>query len=85
MIVVVEHTVLMSEYRSVYPYDASGRVELAADCPVPDPLDLLAFLAGQTERLDLPPVCWYCPTPSGSLSNGSPPWMRCRADDFGCA
>ncbi|MGA5465519.1 LLM class F420-dependent oxidoreductase [Mycobacterium sp. NPDC050041] len=52
-IVVVEHTVLMTEYDSVYPYDDSGRVELAPDCPVPDPLDLLAFLAGQTERLVL--------------------------------
>ncbi|HET6733152.1 LLM class F420-dependent oxidoreductase [Mycobacterium sp.] len=52
-IVVVEHTVLMSEYDSVYPYDSSGRVELPADCPVPDPLDLLAFLAGQTDRLGL--------------------------------
>jgi probable F420-dependent oxidoreductase len=52
-IVVVEHTVLMSEYSSIYPYDASGRVELPADCPVPDPLDLLAFLAGHTERLGL--------------------------------
>lgn len=52
-IVVVEHTVLMAEYSSVYPYDTSGRVELAADCPVPDPLDLLAFLAGQTSRLGL--------------------------------
>lgn len=52
-IVVVEHTVLMSEYDSVYPYDSSGRVELAADCPVPDPLDLLVFLAGQTDRLGL--------------------------------
>jgi probable F420-dependent oxidoreductase len=52
-IVVVEHTVLMSEYDSVYPYDASGRVELPADCQVPDPLDLLAFLAGQTDRLGL--------------------------------
>lgn len=52
-IVVVEHTVLMSQYTSVYPYDASGRVELAADCPVPDPLDLLAYLAGHTERLGL--------------------------------
>jgi probable F420-dependent oxidoreductase len=52
-IVVVEHTVLMSEYSSIYPYDASGRVELPADCPVPDPLDLLAFLAGGTERLGL--------------------------------
>ena len=52
-IVVVEHTVLASRYDSVYPYDSSGRVELAADCPVPDPLDLLAFLAGHTERLGL--------------------------------
>ena len=38
---------------SIYPYDESGRVELAADCHVPNPLDLLAFLAGQTERLGL--------------------------------
>jgi probable F420-dependent oxidoreductase len=52
-IVVVEHTVLASRYDSVYPYDRSGRVELAADCPVPDPLDLLAFLAGHTKRLGL--------------------------------
>jgi probable F420-dependent oxidoreductase len=52
-IVAVEHTVLMTEYSSVYPYDASGRVQLPADCPVPDPLDLLAFLAAQTDRLGL--------------------------------
>jgi probable F420-dependent oxidoreductase len=52
-IVAVEHTVLMSQYTSVYPYDSSGRVDLAPDSPVPDPLDLLAFLAGQTTRLGL--------------------------------
>lgn len=52
-LVVVEHTVLMSHYTSVYPYDVSGRVELPADCAVPDPLDLLAFLAGHTRRLGL--------------------------------
>lgn len=52
-IVAVEHTVLMAQYTSVYPYDPSGRVELAADCPVPDPLELLAFLAGQTRSLGL--------------------------------
>jgi probable F420-dependent oxidoreductase len=52
-IVVVEHTVLATRYDSVYPYDRSGRVELAADCPVPDPLDLLSFLAGHTDRLGL--------------------------------
>jgi probable F420-dependent oxidoreductase len=52
-VVVVEHTVLMTQYASVYPYDPSGRVELEADTPVPDPLDLLAFLAAHTERLGL--------------------------------
>lgn len=52
-VVVVEHTVLATRYDSVYPYDSSGRVGLTADCPVPDPLDLLAFLAGHTERLGL--------------------------------
>ena len=52
-IVTVEHTVLASSYDSVYPYDPSGRVELSADCPVPDPLELLAFLAGQTTALGL--------------------------------
>jgi probable F420-dependent oxidoreductase len=52
-IVVAEHTVLATRYDSVYPYDSSGRVGLAADCPIPDPLDLLGFLAGHTSRLGL--------------------------------
>ena len=52
-IVAVEHTVLMTRYDSVYPYDTSGRVELSADCPVPDALDLLAFVAGHTDTLGL--------------------------------
>lgn len=52
-IVAVEHSVMMTQYTSVYPYDVSGRVELPADCVVPDPLDLLAFLAAHTERLGL--------------------------------
>jgi probable F420-dependent oxidoreductase len=52
-IAAVEHTVLATRYDSVYPYDRSGRVELAADCAVPDPLDLLSFLAGHTDRLGL--------------------------------
>ncbi len=50
---VVEHTVLAARYDSVYPYDASGRVELPADCPVPDPLDLLVFIAAHTTTLGL--------------------------------
>ena len=52
-IVVAEHTVMVSRYDSVYPYDESGRVDLPPDCPVPDPVDLLAFLAGRTDRLGL--------------------------------
>ena len=48
-IIAVEHTVLATRYDSVYPYDRSGRVELAADCPVPDPLDLLSF-SGRPHR-----------------------------------
>ncbi|MEE6177999.1 LLM class F420-dependent oxidoreductase [Mycobacterium sp. 050134] len=52
-IVVVEHTVLATQYDSVYPYDRSGRVGMPADCPIPDPLEMLAFLAGQTSRLGL--------------------------------
>lgn len=52
-IVAVEHAVMMSRYSSVYPYDSSGKVELADDCLIPDPLDLLAFLAGQTTRVGL--------------------------------
>src|SRR6201999_1023460 len=52
-IIAVEHTVLATRYDSVYPYDPSGRVELASDCPVPDSLDVLAFLAAHTNRLGL--------------------------------
>src|SRR6201985_980607 len=52
-IIAVEHTALATRYDRVYPYDPSGRVELASDCPVPDPLDLLAFLAAHTNRLGL--------------------------------
>lgn len=52
-IAVVEHAIVASGYSSVYPYDASGRMGLADDCPIPDPLDLLAFLAARTTRIGL--------------------------------
>ncbi len=61
-IVAVEHTVLMTQYDSVYPYDQSGRVEIPADCPVPDPLDLLAFLAASTTTLGLATGVLVLPT-----------------------
>lgn len=49
----VEHAVVASGYTSVYPYDTSGKMELADDLDIPDPLDLLAFLAGRTSRIGL--------------------------------
>jgi probable F420-dependent oxidoreductase len=52
-IIVAEHTVLATQYSSVYPYDPSGRVELNPTDSVPDPLELLAYLAGQTTTLGL--------------------------------
>ncbi|MDX6218118.1 MAG: hypothetical protein QOG99_3702 [Frankiales bacterium] len=52
-LVVVEHTVVVRGYESSYPYDPSGQMGIADDCDVPDPLQLLAFLAGQTTGLGL--------------------------------
>jgi probable F420-dependent oxidoreductase len=52
-VVAVEHAVMMAAYDSTYPYAPSGRVELAAGCPVPDPLELLTFLAASTTTLGL--------------------------------
>ncbi|MFE5284751.1 LLM class F420-dependent oxidoreductase [Nocardia sp. NPDC056611] len=52
-LVAIEHAVVMSHYSSVYPYASSGRMELPDDCDIPDPLELLAFLAGQTTTLGL--------------------------------
>lgn len=52
-VVVVEHAVVVAGYAGAYPYDASGRMELPDDCVVPDPLELLAFLAGRTTTLGL--------------------------------
>jgi probable F420-dependent oxidoreductase len=52
-IVLVEHAVVVSDYRSTYPYAPSGKMPLPDDCPIPDPLDLMAFLAGVTDRITL--------------------------------
>ncbi len=52
-VVLVEHAVVVSDYQSTYPYSASGKMPLPDDCPIPDPLDLMAFLAGVTTRITL--------------------------------
>jgi probable F420-dependent oxidoreductase len=52
-LVVVEHTVVVRGYSSSYPYDPSGRMSIDEDCDLPDPLQLLGFLAGRTTTLGL--------------------------------
>lgn len=52
-VVVVEHSVVVRRYDSTYPYDPSGKMDLPDDVDVPDPLELLSFLAGQTSTLGL--------------------------------
>ncbi len=49
----VEHVAVPVGYESRYPYSDTGRMPLAEDCELPDPLDLIAWLAGQTTRLRL--------------------------------
>lgn len=49
----VEHVVFPDGYESSYPYDASGKMMMAPDTPLPDPLLWLAFVAGATETLRL--------------------------------
>jgi probable F420-dependent oxidoreductase len=52
-VVLVEHAVVISDYTSTYPYASSGRMPLPDDCRIPDPLDLMAFLAAVTDRITL--------------------------------
>lgn len=52
-IVAAEHPLVISGYTSRYPYGRSGRMPLADHCPVPDPIDMLAFIAGCTKQLGL--------------------------------
>lgn len=52
-VVVVEHTVVVQGHGSTYPYDPSGRMALADDTDLPDPLQLLGFLAGRTTSIGL--------------------------------
>jgi len=52
-VVLVEHPVVVSGYTSRYPYAESGRMPLPDDCALPDPVDVLAFLAAATSRLKL--------------------------------
>lgn len=50
---VVEHVVMAVDYRSVYPYDPSGRSPFTADVVQPDPLVWLSYVAARTRRIRL--------------------------------
>ncbi len=50
----VEHVIEPVDYRSRYPYDASGRMPIEG-IPLPDPLAWLGFVAGATSRIRLAP------------------------------
>jgi probable F420-dependent oxidoreductase len=52
-LVLVEHAVVISDYQSTYPYASSGRMPLPDDCRIPDPLDLMAYLAAVTDSIVL--------------------------------
>ena len=49
----VEHVVYPDGYESKYPYDPSGKMAMAADTPLPDPLIWLTWVAAHTEHLRL--------------------------------
>ncbi|WP_413768209.1 LLM class F420-dependent oxidoreductase [Rhodococcus pyridinivorans] len=49
----VEHAVVIANTSSEYPYSPTGKSHLPDDCPLPDPLELLSFVAGATTRLGL--------------------------------
>jgi probable F420-dependent oxidoreductase len=50
---VAEHVVVAAGYSSRYPYSETGQMPLPEDCPIPDPLDLLTFLAAVTQHIVL--------------------------------
>jgi probable F420-dependent oxidoreductase len=52
-LVVAEHPLVIGGYSSRYPYARSGRMPLANNCPIPDPIELLTFVAGCTTTLGL--------------------------------
>lgn len=47
----VEHVAVAAGYEGGYPYSRTGRMPLPDDCPIPDPLELTAFLAAHTTTL----------------------------------
>lgn len=49
----VEHVVFPDDYKSVYPYDKSGKMAMDAQTPLPDPLIWLTWVAAVTKSIHL--------------------------------
>jgi len=49
----VEHVVIPANYKSPYPYSASGKIPGGEDVPIPDPLAPLAFAAAISTKIRL--------------------------------
>jgi len=49
----VEHVVIPVGYKSIYPYDPSGRIPAPEQLPLPDPLLSLTYAAAVTKKLRL--------------------------------
>ena len=49
----VEHVVIPQDYKSPYPYSATGKIPGSEDVPIPDPLLPLAYAAAITRTLKL--------------------------------
>src|SRR5258708_39534104 len=49
----VEHVVIPQDYKSPYPYSASGKIPGGEDVSIPDPLLPLAFAAAVTKKIKL--------------------------------
>jgi probable F420-dependent oxidoreductase len=64
----VEHVVVAEEYEPRYPYSPDGRMPSAAGTvPMPDPLDLLAFVAAGTTALRLGTAVVVAPLHSAAV------------------
>lgn len=50
---VVEHAVVIGDTQSTYPYSPTGQSHLPDDIDIPDPLELLSFVAAATTTLGL--------------------------------
>lgn len=60
-IVVTDHIVVPRTTRSRYPYNATGRLFVPPDADYLEPLALLSFLAGATQRIRLAPSVLVLP------------------------